>query len=82
MRMRALVVRRPQIIRESEAFTECSFQFKILGIEALQGAHIGGTNIKVMGRNLAKLMTSGRNSSRLRSTAKATTIPLQFHRRQ
>ena len=39
-------------VTEYWAFTEYYFQCKILGTEALRGAHTGGTNIKVMRRYL------------------------------
>ena len=74
--MRALLMHRSQIIGEPEAFTEYSFSMQIFGIEALQGAHIGGTNINAVRCDLEKLMTSEEyHSSWLRTTTKAATIP-------
>lgn len=39
------------------AFTKYSFQFKIIRTEGLRGAHIGGTNTKLMRRYLERFMT-------------------------
>ena len=48
---------RDEQVTEYSAFTEYSFQCKILGTEPLRGAHVSGTNINVMKRYLEQLMT-------------------------